>query len=119
MALTDFGRSIRKARLDAHETLASMAKLLGVSAAFLSAMETGRKNISEEWVQKINQFFLDRSIKVGNLGVLADMSNKTVSIAGVDPTKQMLIAGFARSSLDAETLEKFAKLLDSTLGKEK
>lgn len=113
MALTDFGIAVRKARLDAEETLSTMAKNLGVSPAFLSAMETGRKNISEDWVIKIAHFFKEKDveIEVEKLGMYADVSNKSVSLAGCDPQKQMLIAGFARSSLDAKTLAKFAELL--------
>lgn len=111
MALTDFGKAVRKARLDAGETLSTMAERLNVSPAFLSAMETGRKKISEEWIEKISLFFRDREINLENLGVYADISNKSVSIAGCDPHKKMLIAGFARSEFDAETLAKFAKLL--------
>jgi hypothetical protein len=42
---------------------------------------------------------------------LADIANKSVSIEGLDPHKQMLISGFARANLDAETLEKLASLL--------
>lgn len=117
MALTDFGKTVRKARLDAEETLSTMADNLGVSPAFLSAMETGRKNIPEEWVIKINNFFEVRGIKADKLGKLADLSNKNVSLLGQDPHKQMLIAGFARSSFDSETLAKFAELL--RLGEEK
>lgn len=117
MALTDFGKTVRKARLDAEETLSTMADNLGVSPAFLSAMETGRKNISEEWVNKINNFFEMRGVKVEKLGSMADMSNQNVSLLGQDPHKQMLIAGFARSNFDSETLAKFAELL--RLGEEK
>lgn len=111
MALTDFGKAVRKARLDADETLSTMAESLNVSPAFLSAMETGRKKIPDEWVVKITQFFRDRGINVEKLGVYADISNQSVSIAGCDPNKQMLIAGFARSDFDAETLAEFVKLL--------
>lgn len=110
MALTDFGKAVRKARLDAEETLSTMAESLNVSPAFLSAMETGRKKISEEWVEKITLFFQDREINVEKLGVYADISNKSVSIADCDPDMQMLIAGFARSDLDAETLSKVNEL---------
>lgn len=111
MGLTDFGKAVRKARLDADETLATMADSLGVSPAFLSAMETGRKNISEEWVKRIVSFLDAKGIEIKQLGEYADISNKNVSLAGCDPQKQMLIAGFARSSMDAETLAEFAKLL--------
>lgn len=111
MALTDFGKAVRKARLDTNETLSTMADALGVSPAFLSAMETGRKNISEEWIVKISEFFLTRNVKIEKLAMYADISNESVSIAGRNPHQQMLIAGFARSNFDAETLAKLAKLL--------
>jgi DNA-binding XRE family transcriptional regulator len=111
MALTDFGKAVRKARLDANETLSTMADALSVSPAFLSALETGRKNISEEWIVKIADYFLEKGIKIEKLAEYADVSNQSVSIANCNPQQQMLIAGFARSSFDAVTLAKFAKLL--------
>lgn len=111
MGLTDFGKAVRKARLDADETLSTMANSLGVSPAFLSGMETGRKNISEQWIKKIARFFIERGVPINKLGEYADISNQSVSLAGSDPQKQMLIAGFARSTLDAEMLAKFAELL--------
>lgn len=119
MALTDFGKAVRKARLDANETLSTMADALNVSPAFLSAMETGRKNISEEWIVKISDFFLHRGIKVEKLAEYSDISNQSVSIAGRSPQQQMLIAGFARSNFDAETLARFAKLLGMDKDKDK
>lgn len=117
MALTDFGKAVRKARLDTNETLSTMADSLGVSAAFLSAVETGRKKISEEWVGKIHQFFADRGVNVEKLGEFADISNQTVSLVGCDPEKQMLIAGFARSEFDAETLAKLSKIIKTSAKK--
>ncbi len=45
--LTEFGKAIRKIRLDKGEILKDMAKRLGISSAFLSAVENGRKNVPE------------------------------------------------------------------------
>lgn len=111
MGLTDFGKAIRKARLDIGETLSTMATSLEVTPAFLSALETGRKKIPAEWVVKITNFFSTKGVIIKNLGQYADISNKSVSLAGCDPQKQMLIAGFARSNFDADTLAKFSELL--------
>ena len=117
MGLTDFGKTVRKARLDTDETLATMAESLDVSPAFLSGLETGRKNIPEDWVEKITIFFKNKGIEVKQLGEFADISNKNISLAGCDPQKQMLIAGFARSNLDAHTLAEFARLLGTVKDK--
>lgn len=51
--ITDFGKQLRKIRIDEQELLADMAQKLGVSSAYLSAVETGKRNIPDAWLQKI------------------------------------------------------------------
>jgi predicted transcriptional regulator len=111
MALTDFGKAIRKARIDTGETLGSMADALGVTASFLSSIETGRKKVPDGLVEKANSFFLQHGVVVKSLAELAAVANKSVTLDGLSPQHQMLVAGFARSSLDAATLDKMAALL--------
>lgn len=48
--LTMFGRFTRKIRLEHDELLKDMAKHLGVSPAFLSAVERGQRNAPLDWV---------------------------------------------------------------------
>lgn len=43
MALTEFGKTVRKARIDVGYTLKTMSQELKTSAAFLSGLETGSK----------------------------------------------------------------------------
>lgn len=111
MALTEFGKAIRKARIDANETLLSMAKNIGTSPAFLSGMETGRKKISKEWVEKIVAFFESKNVKVEDLQELAHISNDAIPVEGLSLQQQMLVAGFAKSAMTAEQLKKFAEVL--------
>ena len=51
--LTPFGQIVRKKRIDKFLTLKEMADALGVSSAFLSAVEMGRKAIPDDWGLKI------------------------------------------------------------------
>lgn len=51
--LTTFGRFLRDLRFVRNELLKDMAESLGVSAAFLSAVETGKKSIPEGWLERI------------------------------------------------------------------
>ncbi|WP_116324232.1 helix-turn-helix domain-containing protein [Cupriavidus taiwanensis] len=113
MSTTEFGRLVRKARIDADVTLLEMARQLDVSAPFLSGMETGRKKISQEWVGKIEEFFRSKyGIEVPGLDVAADIANREVSLEGLSPQHQMLVAGFARmKSIDPEVEEQFRQLL--------
>ena len=50
---TGFGVLLRKHRLDRGETLYAMAKAVGVSSSFLSAVETGQKAAPDELVNKL------------------------------------------------------------------
>lgn len=111
MSLSEFGKVVRKARLDTGTNISMMAETLGVSAAFLSGVETGRKKIPSDLVQKIQDFFSGRGQPLEALRELADVSNKSVSLEGLPPQQQMLIAGFARTPMDPETLSNMEKLL--------
>ena len=53
VTLTAFGRFTRKLRVDRGELLKDMSRRLGVTPSYLSAVETGRRNIPTEWVAKL------------------------------------------------------------------
>ena len=113
MALTEFGKVIRKARIDAGETLLSMSEAIGVSPSFLSGMETGRKKISGEWVKIIDGYFKKKEIEISNLQEIALVSNQAIPVEGLPLKQQMLLAGFAKSTMQEEQLQEFARLLES------
>lgn len=120
--LTEFGKKVRKARIDAGVTMMDMAAELSSSPAFLSGIETGRKKVPAEWVPEIENYFLAKGVRVTNLGEAADASNKTVSLEGLSRQHQMLIAGFARvqsSAFTDEDIEKFKELLEGLQGEKK
>lgn len=48
--LTPFGKTIRKARIDYGFTLKEVADKAGVSSAYLSAVETGKKPLTNDFV---------------------------------------------------------------------
>lgn len=52
---TDFGKICRKIRIDNNEVLKDMAQKLGVTTAYLSAVETGKRNVPEEWLDIIKR----------------------------------------------------------------
>lgn len=114
MAINDFGKAVRKGRIEAEVTLASMATALGTTPAFLSAMETGRKKIPAVWVEKIQAYFRQFGIEIPTLPELADVANKSVSLEGLSPAQQMAVAGFARRNMDDAQLEHFLRLLGAT-----
>lgn len=51
--VTSFGKFLRNLRMDIGELLLNMADKLGVSPAFLSGVENGKRKIPEGWLSKI------------------------------------------------------------------
>ncbi|AWR58772.1 XRE family transcriptional regulator [Proteus mirabilis] len=111
MALTEFGKAVRIARLQTDQTLLSMAEELAVSPAFLSGLENGRKKVSKKWVKQIRDFFDNKGYQIQKLQELADISNEFVELDGLSMQQKMLVAGFAKSPLTPEQLKKMADLL--------
>ena len=58
---TAFGKELRKLRIDKDETIHQMAKKLGMSISYLSAIEAGNRNIPGELVNMIiEKYHLDK-----------------------------------------------------------
>jgi len=115
--LTPFGREVRKRRAERGETQADVARSLGVSVAFWSSIETGKKNISDDLLAKVIQHFELPAGVAERLRELAEASRDEVKINMHrlnDPTRE-LIAGFARKFESGGLSEKQLELLRKAL----
>lgn len=114
MSLPKYGEKVRGYRRELGVTLAAMASHLGTSAAFLSAMETGRNKIPKDWVEKVGSYFHEKgaSVDLRELKILASEANNSVSLEDLPPHHRMLVAGFANSSLSQDQLTRFGELLE-------
>jgi len=57
MAVTEFGKILRKIRIDHNEVLLNMARKLEVTASYLSAVENGKRNIPTAWLNLLPQIY--------------------------------------------------------------
>ena len=78
--ITDFGKILKKYRIDANENLRDMACKLGITASYLSAIECGKRNIPENLIGKINDVYHLSDDKLNELYQAKDNSIKTISI---------------------------------------
>lgn len=67
MAYTKFGEYMRILRVKNHEVMGDIAKLLGVTLPFLSAVENGKKNVPTEWINKIVEHYSLKDDEVSEL----------------------------------------------------
>ncbi len=111
MKITEYGKLVRKARLDASMTMLEMADEMKVAPSYLSALEVGRKKVPATFVQRVLEFFKSRGIVIPGLVAAAEVSNKAVSIEGLSCGQQFLIAGLARQALDDDEVKKVQDFL--------
>lgn len=55
--LTELGKKTRKIRIDNEEILMDMANKLGISVSYLSSIEVGKRNVPEDFIEKIEQIY--------------------------------------------------------------
>ena len=118
--LSRFGKTVRKLRIDKGVTLKAMAASLGKTSAYLSAVETGRKNAPTELVDQIADYFSLPSDVAAELRKAAEESRSKVSLpmTGFSDTQREVAAAFARQfpSLTDEELKQIHNLLEKDHG---
>ena len=114
--LTEFGQFLRKLRIDCNEFLKNMAEKLGVSSSFLSAVETGNRNIPDGWVDKISQLYGLDMIQKELLQDAAFNSARsvTMNLTKMVPKRRETVSLFARTfdDVDDTTVEEIRRLLN-------
>ena len=118
--VTPFGQKLRTMRADRAITLKAMAGGLGVSAAYLSALEHGRRG-APTWylVQKIITFFNVIWDEAEEIERLAQISHPRVVVdtSGLGPQATELANIFARriGSLGEQDIRALLELLNERL----
>ena len=122
MAYTSFGEFVRILRVKHHEVMGDMAKVLGASLPFLSAVENGKKNVPADWIGKITEHYGLSETEQQDLREAVEESKTQFKIvackAGNNQRKAAL--QFARSfdEMDDETAIKILELLSKKEGKD-
>ena len=100
---TEIGKILRKLRVDAGETAGVMAEKLGVTASYLSAIELGKRRMTEE-IQTQIVFLYELS---------AD-ERETITRASADKPLKLDILGATAEQIEAARLfAKWFRKLDS------
>jgi transcriptional regulator with XRE-family HTH domain len=117
--MTPFGARLRALRADRGLTLKHLAEALQVSAAYLSALEHGKRGApSAGLVHQVNEYFGLIWDEADDLSRLARLSNPrvTVNTAGLTPEQTALANRLAQmiSRLPPETVASLHAVLDTT-----
>lgn len=113
--MTTISRLLRMIRLHNGEVMLDMANKLGVTSAFLSAVENGRKPAPSNWITKLIELYdLDQS-QQAELQEAFDETVKQIRIPveGALPQKRDLALSFARrfDELGKDEIEAMMRIL--------
>ena len=115
--ITDFGRELRKIRIDAGEVLKDMAEKLGYTSSYLSAIEVGKRAVPETFLSKLKECYgLSESImETLKNAVDNDIPKIEMNLKGTKMAHRRTAMAFARTfkSLDEEKMENILRLLNS------
>ena len=115
MAYTKFGEFMRILRIQHHEVMGDVAKLLGVSTPFLSAVENGKKNVPAEWFDVIAEHNSLNNQQIVEMKQAAENSKTQIKITLTNSELYQREAAlqFARSfdGIDEDTAAKILELL--------
>lgn len=115
--LTEFGKLLRKLRIDHDLTLGALGKKLDVSAAYLSAIETGKKPVPTSLLQQLQSVLRLGEGEMQRLERAAStsMNEVVVGLRGRRSNKaRELAVAFARrfETMSNEEVEAMLKQLD-------
>ena len=115
--LTQFGKALRKLRIDRNELLRDMAEILHVTPSYLSAIENGKRNIPEEWPDVIAEKYSLSSVEYSQLLNAASYSKEEIrlNVKNSHNSKKELALSFARKfdELSEEDIQRLLAALNS------
>lgn len=114
---TEFGKEVQQLRQLAGMTLYEVAEKMGMSSAFLSAVENGRKRVPEDFVEKLGRAVPAARVQSDVLESLANQARKQVVVPLPKASRQDadLATSLARkfNSLSEEQKKYIRAILDN------
>lgn len=116
MINTEVGKFLKILRIRNDERLYDMAKKLNVSSAFLSSVETGKRNMPESWYEKIIELYSLNEDEASQLKTALYLSKNKVTLSLENASRAQLdvVLSLARKfkSLDDGDARRIKNILD-------
>lgn len=119
---TRIGDFLRNLRMSHNQRLKDMAELLGVSSAFLSAVENGKKSMPEPWLKKLTLEYGLSNEQTEEIrdAALESQNAIALNLKKASPINRELAVSFARQfdEMDEETSKMILQVLKKRKAKE-
>ena len=120
MSYTPFGDFFRMLRLKHHEVLHDAGSFLGVTSAYVSSVECGKRPVPEGWIELISKHYHLSDSKIEQLKDAVERSKTVVKInlSAASQAQRSAAIQFQRSfsDLDDETAQKILEIIERNNG---
>ncbi len=117
--ITRIGTFLRQLRTEKKEKLRDMAIKLGVSSAFLSAVENGKKKVPSSWTKKLSELYALSNEQIEELkeSIVESSGVVEINIKNASKNSQRAAICFARKfeTMDDEIAQRFIAYLESLM----
>lgn len=119
--LTEFGKVMRIIRINSNESMRDMAAKIGMSAAYLSAIETGKRNVPpnmEEILFSRYDFSEKDKQKIKN-AIEKSAAQVKIDLTEMAEKKRKLIYSITKGDIDEETIDRLCEIISKKENEEK
>lgn len=111
--LTEFGKLLRIIRINSGDSSREMARKLGFSPSYLSAIESGKRNIPTDMEKLLSKSYPLSQIDLEKLRTAMFASSDTVKINLTDfaEKKQRVIVAIAQDDISDNVLDEISDLI--------
>lgn len=111
--LTEFGKVMRIVRINTGDSMRDMAAKIGMSATYLSAIETGKRNIPADMEELLfsHYDFSEKDKKKIKDAIESSASHVKIDLTDMADKKKKLIYSITKSDIDEETLDRLCEII--------
>lgn len=111
--LTEFGKVMRIIRINTGDSMRDMAAKIGMSATYLSAIETGKRNIPANMEELLfsHYNFSEKDRKNIKDSIEKSASHVKIDLTEMADKKKKLIYSISKGDIDEETLDKLCEII--------
>jgi transcriptional regulator with XRE-family HTH domain len=112
--ITEFGKILRIIRVNSEDSMRNMAEKIGISAAYLSAIENGKRQIPDSIYDSICKAYplSEKDKKKLKDSIVASSKTMKVDLTELAEKKKKVITKLMSDDLDDETLNKLCEIIE-------
>lgn len=111
--LTEFGKVMRIIRINSGDSMRDMAAKIGMSATYLSAIETGKRNVPANMEELLfsNYKFSEKDKKKIKDAIEKSAQHVKINLTEMAEKKKKLIYSIAKDDIDEKTLDRLCEII--------